>query len=102
MEMILTGRPIAATRAARHGLVNSVVPAGTALTAACELAGVVARNAPLSVRASKQVAVRSADWPLGECFERQHEYFDPVFASADAAEGAAAFRDRRAPQWTGH
>jgi enoyl-CoA hydratase len=101
MEVILTGRPMPAAQAARHGLVNRVVPAGTALDAACELAAVVADNAPLSVRASKQVALRSADWPLGECFDRQHEYFDPVFASADAAEGAAAFRGRRVPQWTG-
>jgi enoyl-CoA hydratase len=100
MEMILTGRPMPAAQAARHGLVNRVVPAGTALDAACELAAIVAGNAPLSVRASKQVAGQSADWPLGECFDRQREYFDPVFASADAAEGAAAFRERRAPQWT--
>jgi enoyl-CoA hydratase len=101
MEVILTGQPMPAERAARHGLVNRVVPAGTALAVACELGAAIASNAPLSVRASKQVAVRSADWPLRECFERQHEYFDPVFASSDAAEGAAAFRDRRAPQWTG-
>jgi enoyl-CoA hydratase len=101
MEIILTGQPMTAESAARHGLVNRVVPAGTALAAACELASVIASNAPLAVRASKQIARRSADWPLGECFERQREYFDPVFASADAAEGAAAFRDRRVPRWTG-
>jgi enoyl-CoA hydratase len=101
MEVILTGEPISADRGASHGLVNRVVPEGTALAAACELAAVVARNAPLSVRASKQVAVQSADWPLSEGFTRQREFFDPVFASADAAEGAAAFRDKRAPQWTG-
>jgi len=101
MEVILTGQPISAVHAAKHGLVNRVVSAGTALAAACELAALVSRNAPLSVRASKQVAVQSADWPLSECFTRQREFFDPVFASADAAEGAAAFRDKRAPQWTG-
>jgi enoyl-CoA hydratase len=101
MEVVLTGQPLTADRAAEHGLVNRLVPDGTALAAACELAAVIARNAPLAVLASKQVAIRSADWPLAECFSRQREYFDPVFASADASEGAAAFRDKRAPRWTG-
>ena len=101
MEVILTGRPLAAARAAEHGLVNRLVPAGKALAIACDLAAVIAANAPLAILASKQVAIRSADWPLAECFGRQREYFDPVFASADAREGGAAFRDKRAPQWTG-
>lgn len=101
MEVVLTGQPMTATWAAEHGLVNWLVPDGTALDAACELAAAVARNAPLSVLASKQVVIQSADWPLGECFRRQHEYFDPVFASADAAEGAAAFREKRPPRWSG-
>jgi enoyl-CoA hydratase len=101
MQVILTGQPMSAAQAARHGLINRLVPEGTALEAACELAGVVARNAPLAVRASKQVVNQQADWPLSECFDRQLQYFDPVFASADAAEGVAAFRDRRTPRWTG-
>jgi enoyl-CoA hydratase len=101
MEAILTGRPMSAARAAKHGLINRLVPAGRALDAACDLAAQVAGNAPLAVRASKQVVIQSSDWPLGECFDRQDEYFDPVFSSADAAEGAAAFRDKRPPQWTG-
>jgi enoyl-CoA hydratase len=101
MEAVLTGRPMSAARAAKHGLINRLVPAGTALAAACDLAAQVAGNAPLAVRASKQVVIQSADWPLGDCFDRQREYFDPVFSSADAAEGAAAFRDKRPPRWRG-
>jgi enoyl-CoA hydratase len=101
MEVILTGLPLTAERAAQHGLVNRLVPDDTAVAAACELGAAIARNAPLSVLASKQVATRSADWPLGECFRRQNEFFDPVFASADAIEGAAAFREKRPPQWKG-
>jgi enoyl-CoA hydratase len=100
-EVILTGLPLTAERAAAHGMINRLVPDGTALAAACELGEAISRNAPLSVLASKQVATRSADWPLSECFYRQAEYFDPVFASADAIEGATAFREKRAPQWSG-
>lgn len=56
-------------------------------------AGPSAASAPMSVRASKAVAIDSADWPLAEDFERQQAYLKPVFASQDAAEGVAAFRD---------
>ena len=53
----------------------------------------------MSVRASKAVAVESAGWPLAEGFQRQRAYLEPVFASRDAAEGVAAFRERRDPVW---
>jgi enoyl-CoA hydratase len=99
MEYIMTGAPLAAARAAEFGLVNRLVDDGQALNAALELAAQIAANAPMSVRASKQVAIESADWPLAEGFQRQREYLEPVFASQDAAEGVAAFRERRDPVW---
>ncbi len=99
MEVIVTGAPLEAARAAEFGLVNRLVEDGQALTAAIELAELIAANAPMSVRASKAVAVESADWPLGDEFERQRAHLEPVFASQDAAEGVAAFRERRDPKW---
>lgn len=99
MELIMTGAPLAAERAAEFGLVNRLVEDGQALTAALELAAQIAANAPMSVRESKRVAIESADWTVTEGFDRQTEYLDPVFASADAAEGVAAFRERRDPVW---
>jgi enoyl-CoA hydratase len=101
MEVVLTGAPISAARAAEYGLVNRLVPDGESLAAALDLAAVIARNAPLSVRASKRVVVESADWDVGEGFARQAEYFEPVFSSADAAEGARAFSEKRPPRWSG-
>jgi enoyl-CoA hydratase/carnithine racemase len=99
MEIIVTGEPLDAARAERFGLVNRLVDDGQALTAALELARQIAGNAPMSVRASKAVAIESADWPLADGFQRQRAYLEPVFASEDAAEGVAAFRERRAPVW---
>jgi enoyl-CoA hydratase len=99
MEVIVTGAPLQAERAAQFGLVNRLVEDGQALAAGIELAELIAANAPMSVRASKAVAVDSADWPLGQEFQRQQAYLEPVFASRDAAEGVAAFRERRDPKW---
>jgi len=99
MELILTGSTMTAERAASLGLLNRLVEDGQALAAALELAETMSANAPMAVRASKRVVVESGDWPSDECFERQSTYLEPVFGSADAAEGVAAFRERRTPVW---
>ncbi|GAA5080884.1 enoyl-CoA hydratase [Thermocatellispora tengchongensis] len=101
MELVLTGRMWPATEAHEVRLVNRLTEPGGALDGALELAGEVAANAPLALAASKQVMVRSADWPLDERFDRQEEYAGPVRESADAKEGALAFVEKRAPRWTG-
>jgi enoyl-CoA hydratase len=101
VELVLTGAPLSAPRAAEYGLVNRVTPSGQALAGALALAEAVAANAPLAVSASVQVMRRCADWLDSEAFERQNHWFDPVFASADAQEGARAFSERRQPVWAG-
>ncbi|QLL07579.1 crotonase/enoyl-CoA hydratase family protein [Mycobacterium vicinigordonae] len=99
LEMIMTGAPISAKRAYEIGLVNHVVPPGTTLAAAREIAGVIARNAPIAVRAAKAVASRSSGWPEADAFTLQRRFTDPVRESADAAEGARAFIEKRPPVW---
>ncbi|MFT4125969.1 MAG: crotonase/enoyl-CoA hydratase family protein [Gordonia sp. (in: high G+C Gram-positive bacteria)] len=101
LEMLLTGEPISADEAFRHGLVNRVVEDGQALTVARELAASIAANAPLAVAAGKALARESRTWSDAEAFARQAAYTDPVFASKDAVEGAAAFVERRPPRWQG-
>jgi enoyl-CoA hydratase len=71
------------------------------LDQARQLALLIAENAPLAVEATKRVVVESADWPSGDAFARQNEITAPVFSSADAMEGAAAFAEKRAPAWRG-
>src|SRR5690606_25781094 len=101
MELLLTGRMWPAAEAADAPLVNRLTAAGGALDGAIELAEQIAENAPLALAASKQVLVRSADWPLDEKFTRQNEFLDPVRTSADAKEGARAFAEKRKPVWKG-
>ena len=101
MEMALTGDFIDAGRAAEIGLINRVVPAGTALEAARELAATICANGPLAVKVSKQVMVESAEWRSDEMWQKQQAMTLPVFSSQDAIEGATAFAEKRAPNWTG-
>jgi enoyl-CoA hydratase len=100
-ELALTGEPLQAERAHHFGLVNRLVEDGQALDTAVELAAQVARNAPLAVRATKQILREARDWTVAEQFDRQRPISEPVFASHDAIEGARAFAEHRAPQWTG-
>ena len=101
LEMIMTGQPMSARRAFELGLVNVVVPPGEALDAAHELAAEIALNAPLAVRMSKWIVDNSADWPTDELFARMQPKAQIIRESKDAAEGAKAFVEKRAPRWCG-
>jgi enoyl-CoA hydratase len=101
MELALTGDPIGAQRAAEVGIVSRLTEPGGALAAAHELAGLIARNGPLAVDASKRIVAAAADWPEAEAWLRQAEITTPVFASEDAREGATAFAEKRDPVWRG-
>lgn len=104
LEVALTGEPITAQTAADWGLANRVVPAEKVLDTALELAETIAANAPLSVRASKRIAYRSAscgnDWD-DEIWRLNSRECRDVFTSADAKEGPRAFAEKRPPVWHG-
>ena len=101
MEMALTGDFISSQRALEVGLVNQVVEAGTALTAARAMAAKISANGPLAVAISKQVIVESEDWSAEEMWKKQEALVMPIFESKDAIEGATAFAEKRAPNWKG-
>lgn len=101
MELALLGNHVPAIRARELGLVNRIVPDGSALDAAIALAGEIAANGPLAVAASKEIVASVGGWPGGELWERQGRIAGPVSASKDAIEGATAFAEKRAPVWRG-
>ncbi|HKC83815.1 MAG TPA: crotonase/enoyl-CoA hydratase family protein [bacterium] len=101
MELALTGDPIDAERGYELGIVNRLADPGGAVDAALELAGEVARNGPLALRASKKIVQSSGDWTEAEAWEKQGEIAGPVMTSEDAREGAIAFAEKRDPQWRG-
>jgi crotonobetainyl-CoA hydratase len=102
MEMMLTGEPIDAARALELHLVNRVVPAEGLLDAALELAGVIAANAPLSVQATKRVALGISGGARpgeDEAWRISDTEMMAVMTSEDAAEGPRAFAEKREPVW---
>ncbi len=101
MEYALTGEMLDAARAYGFGLVNRLAEPGQALDDALKLAATVAANGPLAVATSKRIVSESADWNAAEMFALQRPIAAPVFTSADAREGSAAFAEKRAPNWSG-
>ena len=102
MEMALTGDPISAGRAHDLGMVNRLTEPGAALEEALTLAARIAENGPLAIRTSKWIMATATGWSRPEIWQEQAARVREVMASADATEGATAFAEKRAPQWSGH
>jgi crotonobetainyl-CoA hydratase len=104
MQVLLTGDPITAAQARDWGLVNEVVTQAEVVPAALRLAERIAANAPLSVQASKRIALGIKDGRMpGEEFswELCGSESAAVGRSEDAREGPRAFAEKRAPHWQG-
>lgn len=100
MELALTGDFVSADRAHEMGLINRVTD-GPALEGALELAAAITANGPLAVARSKQVIVESREWSEAEMWKKQSETLGNLFMTEDAREGAAAFAEKRKPNWKG-
>ena len=100
LELALTGAPMDATRALHHGLVNRVVSSEEVLPTSIALAEEIAANAPLAIALAKEI-VYDAGRLLHVDISAWRERAAPVFASDDAREGATAFAEKRAPEFTG-
>ncbi|MFC8363954.1 crotonase/enoyl-CoA hydratase family protein [Streptomyces griseorubiginosus] len=102
LEMLLTGRPYTAREAAGIGLIGHVVPDGTALDKALEIAELVNACGPLAVEAVKASVYETAELTESEGLAAELKRGWPIFDTADAKEGARAFAEKRPPDYQRH
>jgi len=100
-DLLLTGRHIKAAEAKEIGLVGHVVPDGTALDKAREIAGMIAANGPLAVQAILRTIRDTEGMHEDDAFKLDAKVGAPVFSSSDAKEGPRAFAEKRTPAFTG-
>lgn len=105
LETVFTGEPLSAADALRWGLINRVVPHDQVVATAMNLAEKICENAPVSVRASKEIIYRGLDVPLNyppDAWDVNSKYLAIVMASEDFKEGPKAFAEKRKPNWIGY
>jgi enoyl-CoA hydratase/carnithine racemase len=102
MGMLLTGRRVSAQEGAALGFVNEVVAPEELMPAARRWADMIAANAPLSVRATKQCAMASFEGgSVCENMSRKYDQVHAMLKSEDFIEGPRAFAEKRNPVWKG-
>jgi enoyl-CoA hydratase len=100
-DLLLTGRHITAAEAQRIGLIGHVVPDGTALDKALDLAELIAANGPLAVQAILRTIRETEAMHENDAFRLEAKLGMAVFQSADAKEGPRAFAEKRKPDFRG-
>lgn len=98
-RMLFTGERITAAEALAIGLVDEVVPDGSSLDAAMELAARISRNAPAAVSAAKRAVDLGLQAGIVEGHRIEAAMFGPMVETADFAEGTAAFFEKRPPEF---
>jgi enoyl-CoA hydratase len=99
LELAIVGAPITAARAYEMGLVNRVVPGDRVLEVALDVATAIARNGPAAVRRTRELMAAEAGLSRAQQWVAIRAAVAEVMGSAEAAEGARAFLERRTPIW---
>ncbi|WP_063729393.1 enoyl-CoA hydratase-related protein [Streptomyces sp. RTd22] len=101
MDLILTGRTMGAHEAERSGLVSRVVPDDRLTAEAAAIAATVASYGKPAAMAAREAVERALEVGLREGLLFERRSFHALFATEDQSEGMAAFREKRAPRFTG-
>ena len=91
----MTGERFSADVALRWGLINQIVQPQDLLNTACEYALKIAKNAPLAVQATKELALRAREMSLSEGLRMEQFTNRMLSQTEDAKEGRAAFKEKR-------
>lgn len=95
--MLMTGDPVTAEKALSWGLVSEVVPQAELMTRARAIAGTIASRAPIAAETAKLNLRAAHSMPQEKSIEYERDLQTICFATADALEGRAAFKEKRAP-----
>ncbi len=100
-SMIFTGARLTAAEGAALGVLDEVVPAGTARERALEIAARIAANSPVAVRNAKKAMRLGMGTDLASGLEIEDACWRATAFSGDRREGVAAFAEKRTPNWPG-
>ncbi|WP_053206973.1 enoyl-CoA hydratase/isomerase family protein [Jiangella muralis] len=100
-DLIFTARRLDAAEAHRLGLVDRLVPAGSARAEALSLGSSIAAHSPVGVRNAKRAMRQGFDAPLAAGLDIEDAAWRATAFSRDRTEGVAAFNEKRRPDWPG-
>ena len=100
MEMLLTGDPCPAPRAAEIGLINEAVPADELTGLVMAVAAKIAAKSTATVAYGKPAFYRQAEMSLADAYQHAAAVMVENMLARDAEEGIAAFIEKRAPVWS--
>jgi len=101
MEYLMTGKRMTADEALHWGLINRVAEPAVLDAEVNALIDELMAAAPLSLRATKQAAMRGLDRPLADALYDEYPAVTALFSSEDVKEGPLAFAEKRPPNWQG-
>ena len=101
MELLLTAKPVVSETLAHAGLINRLVEPADVLSVASGLAATLAANAPLALRAAREVIKASADLSEDEALSLEAQRSEMLARTEDAREGPLAFMEKRPPVFRG-